>query len=227
MCYFVIYQYQDDKQVKDSNMFKWFKTICVFSAVLFSLLVTQLYAAEDKAVAVVIELVTKMQEEARSDAPDFSSILETYLDWDKIMDRVFTKARIKIRKKREYLQAYKVFKTEFKDDFKKIVIAKYSNAEYLNKFKKTEFVNLNNLQPIKKRIYIEVETIAKVDDVDWKLKWTLDAKSQKVTELTIEGGIAIFKTEQDQVSSAFQMSSEDIHSFKAALEKVKNIYRKE
>lgn len=170
----------------------------------------------------------------------FTPILEKYLDWNQIVNSILIEPRIRINNatsadnKTKFTETLASFLESFIEPFKTAVIKKYSNADYLTKFQNvTEFkINIRQIKISEKQAEIPSSASVVTDGqtTKWNLTWKLNLTNGawKVADLAIEGGIQIFKTEQDLAQTKFkdatQGEDESIGTYKKGLQAIARMY---
>ncbi len=170
----------------------------------------------------------------------FSPILDKYLDWNQIMNSILVEPRIAMNRaksaesKNKFKSTLTSFLEDFIDIFKSAIIKKYSTGDYLNKFKQVKEFTINNRQIKVSENKAEIPSSAKIvengNTTQWNLTWKLHRTGDdwKVADLAIEGGIQLFKTEQDAASSKYravtQGKNESEDAFKKGLKAVGEMY---
>lgn len=161
----------------------------------------------------------------------FSPILEKYLDWNQIINSILVEPRIIIKNsesqenKMQFKTILKSFLEEFMEAFKSAIIKKYSNADYLTKFQNVKEFHINARQIKLNDNKAEIPSTASVETEGQKTKWNLTWKLNrtedgwKVEDLAIEGGIQIFKTEQDLAQTKFREATHGLPENQEAFEK--------
>ncbi|MBA4249947.1 MAG: hypothetical protein C0432_03330 [Candidatus Puniceispirillum sp.] len=169
----------------------------------------------------------------------FSPILDQYLDWNQIVNSVLVGPRIAMNKastenKNKFKSILNSFLEDFVAIFKNTIIKKYSNADYLSKFKKVKKFTINSRQMKVIGKKAEIPSFAEIEDngqtMQWNLTWQLNLTNGewKVEDLAIEGGIQLFKTEKDLAQEKYrgvtQDQSESEATFKKGLKAIGEMY---
>jgi ABC-type transporter MlaC component len=164
--------------------------------------------ADDAAKKTVFSLIDNLKTETQKPNPEIMGVISASFDWNDITNTVLKSARRMLRGNDDNKKSFINFLPEFKEKFKRSIVARYSKTDNIEKFRNARFDKENaTTQEICKN-YLYVKTNVTFTDPETNkeqmvdVKWKVKVKGYGIVDIEFEG-FSPFRTQESEITAAF------------------------